>query len=72
MFIISMRSPFINLRCADLVTDYLESRNIDRVVPLVGCAAHRLNLELKSYHEDPKNLNTLKGRYFDHIKAINK
>ena len=44
MIIVSMRSPFINPRVADLVTDYLESKKNDRVVPLVGCAAHRLNL----------------------------
>ena len=54
MIIVPIRNPFINPRLADLVTDYLESKRIDRVVPLVECAAHRLNLGLKSYYVDPK------------------
>ena len=57
---------------ADLLTDYLESKGIDRVVPLVGCVAHMLNLGVKGYYKDLKNLNSQKGRYCDHIKAINK
>ena len=69
---ISADNTNVNPRLADLVTDYLQSRGIDRVVPLVGCAAHRLNLGVKSYYEDPKNPNSPKGRYCDHIKAINK
>ena len=54
MIIVPKRNPFINPRLADLVTDYLQSKGIDRVVPLVGCAVHRLNLGVKSYYEDPK------------------
>ena len=69
---ISADNTNVNPRLADLVTDYLQSRGIDRVIPLVGCAAHRLNLGVKSYYEDPKNPNSPKGRYCDHIKAINK
>ena len=54
MIIVSMRSPFINLELADLVTDYLESKGIDRVVPLVGCTADRL----MSYYKVPKSPNS--------------
>ena len=72
MIIVLMCSQFINPRLADLVIDYLKSKEIGRVVPLVGCSVHRLNLGLKSYYEDPKNPNSRKGRYCNHIKAINK
>ena len=72
MIIVPMRSPFKNPRLADLVIDYLKSKEIGRVVPLVGCAAHKLILGVKSYYKDPKNLNSPKGPYCDHIKAINK
>ena len=40
MIVVSMRSPLINPRRADLVTGYVESRKIDCVVPLVGCATY--------------------------------
>ena len=66
IIIVPMHSPFT------IVSDYLESKEIDRVVPLVGCAAHRLNLGVKSYYEDPKDPNSPKGLYCDHIKSINK
>ena len=62
----------VNPRLADLVSYYLESKESDRVVPLVERTAHRLNFGVKSYYEDPKNPNSPKGRYCDHIKAINK
>ena len=53
MIIVPMRNPFINPMFADLVTDYLETKDIDRAVSLVGYAAHRLNLGVKNYYEDP-------------------
>ena len=39
----------VNPRLANLVTRYLKSKGIDRIVPLVGYAAHRLNLGVKTY-----------------------
>ena len=62
----------MNPRLANLVTRYLESKGIDRIVPLVGCAAHRLNLGVKTYYEDPKNPDGPKSLYSEHIKAVNK
>ena len=51
---ISAGNTNVNPRLADLVTDHLKPKGIDRVVPLVGCAAHRFDLGVKSYYKDPK------------------
>ena len=56
----------MNPRLANLISDWLlRERDIERTVPLVGCAAHRLNLGVKTYyqHED--------AIYYPHIKAVN-
>ena len=56
----------VNPRLANLISDWLlRERDIERTVPLVGCAAHRLNLGVKTYyqHED--------AIYYPHIKAVN-
>ena len=68
----------VNGKLADLITLWLkEKKNIDRVVPLIGCASHRLNLAVQTLYAERSRfyevvervhvlmveLGTLKNRY---------
>ena len=56
----------MNPRLANLISAWLlHECDIERTVPLVGCAAHRLNLGVKTYYQDEA------APYHPHIKAVN-
>ena len=73
----------VNPRLANLVSQWLfNEKNIDRIVPLVGCASHWLNLAVQGLYKTGTareqliskvndlmvELNTLKNRY--KLKAV--
>ena len=65
----------VNVRLSDLITRNLRESGVEKIVPLIGCASHRLNLAVKAYikanykelmeevHALMADLRTMKNRY---------
>jgi len=56
----------VNPRLANLITAFLATKNIIRTIPLVGCAAHRLNLGVQQFFQPTT------ATYHDHVYMVNK
>jgi len=65
----------VNVRLSDLITRNLRESGVEKIVPLIGCASHRLNLAVRAYikanykelmeevHALMADLRTMKNRY---------
>ena len=56
----------VNPRLANLITAFLATKNIIRTIPLVGYAAHRLNLGVQQFFQPTT------ATYHDHVYMVNK
>ena len=65
----------VNVRLSDLITRNLREPGVEKIVPLIGCASHRLNLAVRAYikanykelmeevHALMADLRTMRNRY---------
>ena len=69
---ISADNAAVNGRLCDLLSQFLtNSQDVTRIVPLVGCASHRLNLAVKSIYEANAANRDLVAQVDDLMKSVN-